>query len=288
MRFKLSLKLEDIVGNIFYTDQKEKEAEEQKTANLQQTANNVFGKTQNSKTKTLNPFLNKNGELINPRLNYQKLLDNPNISQVAKNYITQATGLTPTTTPTTKQNTIVSSTPTNGTVHKTTVPSSVPTQNTTPTTTGTGEFTNSVGKRVANTSSYNNSAAKGQCVWYVRGRASEKLGKTVGALGNANEMWYNAKSDSKLSATEENIKPNTVVSYKYGTGSAGQKYGHVIFIEDVVGDTVYYTEGGSGYYKNGTDGVVKTATKQGILSGVNTNGSRMGSEVIGFIDLSKY
>ena len=290
MRFKLSLKLEDIVGNIFYTDQKAKEAEAQKTANLQQTANNVFGKTQ---TNTYNPFLKKNGELSNPLLNYQKILDNPNISQVAKNYIAQATGLTPTATPTTQQKTVESSTPqtdtvTNGTVQTTTVPSGTPTQNTTPTTTGTGEFTNSVGKRVANTSSYNNSAAKGQCVWYVRGRASEKLGKTVGALGNANEMWYNAKSDAKLSATAENIKPNTVVSYKYGTGSAGQKYGHVIFIEDVVGDTVYYTEGGSGYYKNGTDGVVKTATKQGILSGVNTDGSRMGSGVIGFIDLSKY
>ena len=143
-----------------------------------------------------------------------------------------------------------------------------------------------MGSRIANTATYNNTAAKGQCVWYVRGRAQEKLGVKTNSMGNANEMWYNA-GNAKVAASVNNIKPNMIVSYKYGTSSAGQKYGHVIYIEDVVGDTVYYTEGGSGYYKNGTDGVVKTATRQGILDGVNTNGGRMGSSVIGFIDVTK-
>lgn len=143
-----------------------------------------------------------------------------------------------------------------------------------------------VGSRIANTATYSNSAAKGQCVWYVRGRAQEKLGVKTNSMGNANEMWYNA-GKAKVSASVDNIKPNMIVSYKYGTTEGGKKYGHVIYIEDVVGDTVYYTEGGSGYYKNGTDGVVKTATKQGILKGVNTNGKSMGSNVIGFIDVTK-
>ena len=107
MRLKLSLKLKDIVGNIFYTDRKENAAEAQKSANLQQKANTVFGTTPTSQTNTYNPFLKKNGELLNPLLNYQKLLDNPNISQRAKNYITQATGLSPTVT---KQRTVVPST----------------------------------------------------------------------------------------------------------------------------------------------------------------------------------
>ena len=158
----------------------------------------------------------------------------------------------------------------------------------TTTSSGTSNFSNSVGKRIANTASYNNSAAKGQCVWYVRGRAKEKLGKDTGAIGNANEMYYGAKESARLAPTVENIKPNTILSYQYGSGSLGQKYGHVIFIEDVVGDTVYYTEGGSGYYKNGTDGVVKTGTRQQILSGVNSAGARIGSNAIGLIDLSKY
>ncbi len=103
----MSLKLKDIVGNIFHTDKKAKAEETQKSANLQQKANNVFGTTQTSQTNTYNPFLKKNGELLNPLLNYQKLLDNPNISQKAKNYITQATGLSPAVT---QQRTVVPST----------------------------------------------------------------------------------------------------------------------------------------------------------------------------------
>ena len=280
----MSLKLDDIVGNIFYNKEKEQAAEEQKSAALQQKVGNVFGTNEQPTNTSYNPFLKKNGELLNPLINYQKLLDNPNISQKAKDYISQATGLS--------QATPTTATQTSGAVVPSeTVNYTQPSGSGSPTetqVTPTGEFNASVGKRIADTSKYNNSAAKGQCVWYVRGRATEKLGKDTGSLGNANEMWYNAKPEAKLDATENNIKPNTIVSYKSGTSSAGQKYGHVIFIEDVIGDTVYYTEGGSGYYNKGTDGVVKTATKQGILAGVNTNGSRMGSDVIGFIDLSKY
>ena len=152
----------------------------------------------------------------------------------------------------------------------------------------TGVYADKVGKRVSNTATYNNDSAKGQCVWYVRGRVQEKLGITMAKHGHANQMWYNAKSSAKVKASVDNIRPNMIVSYKYGTSSAGQTYGHVIYIEDVVGDTVYYTEGGSGYYKSGTDGVVKTATRQGIMEGVNKNGKRMGSSVIGFIDVTKY
>ena len=92
----MSINLKDIVGNIFYTKEKEEAAEQQKTASLQQKVNNTFGTTEKPTTKSLNPFLKDNGELFNPLLNYQKLLDNPNISQRAKNYISQATGLTQT------------------------------------------------------------------------------------------------------------------------------------------------------------------------------------------------
>ena len=75
----MSLKLKDIVGNIFYTDKKEKEAQAKKSAALQQTANNVFG------TTTVNPFLNKNGELFNPLLNYNKIyVDTTGTAQVRK------------------------------------------------------------------------------------------------------------------------------------------------------------------------------------------------------------
>lgn len=210
-----------------------------------------------------NPFTKKDGSLVNPYLNYQGLLDSDKVNDRAKEYIQKATGLTPTEKPsavTKIEN--MSYSPTSPSVE--------------------------VGKRIADTSSYNNNAAKGQCVWYARGRAKEKLGVDPGALGNANQMWYNAKAEAKLSPSVDNIKPNTLLSFGRGTSAGGQNYGHVIYIEDVVGDTVYYTEGGSGYYKNGTDGVVKTATRQGILNGVNSSGARIGSNAIGLIDMTKY
>lgn len=139
-----------------------------------------------------------------------------------------------------------------------------------------------MGQKIANTNSYNNNAAYGQCVWYVRGRAKEATGKDTGAVGNANQMWYNVPKSAQLSASKNNIKANTIASYRYGTSSTGQWAGHVIYIEGVVGDTVYYTEGGSGYHKNGTDGVVKSATKDQIM-----NGTGIGSGLIGFIDVNK-
>jgi len=54
----------------------------------------------NKKTKSIldlrefNPFLNRSGELVNKYINYQNVLDNPHVTQKAKDFISQATGLT--------------------------------------------------------------------------------------------------------------------------------------------------------------------------------------------------
>lgn len=50
----------------------------------------------------VNPFLNKDGNLVNPYINYQKVLDSGNVSSKAKDFISQATGLSPTVTATPK------------------------------------------------------------------------------------------------------------------------------------------------------------------------------------------
>lgn len=42
-----------------------------------------------------NPFLNRDGSLVNPYMNYQKILDSGKVSGRAKGFIQQATGLTP-------------------------------------------------------------------------------------------------------------------------------------------------------------------------------------------------
>lgn len=254
-----------------------------KVPQFKNKVSNVLSSQSEKPSGIQNPFLNKSGKLVNPYIDYQRILDDGKVSEKTKKLIQSATGLSPTTT---IQNFSVQANNASDVVAPST--SSNGATNTETFSSGGGTYAESVGKRIANTASYNNGAAKGQCVWYARGRAVEKLGKDTGGLGHANQMWYNAKSDAKLSATAENIKPNLIVSYNKGTGSAGEKYGHVIYIEDVVGDTVYYTEGGSTYYNNGTDGVVKTASRQGIIDGINSKGSRMGSEIIGFIDLSKY
>lgn len=240
--------------------------------------------TKNNLSSRFNPFLKSNGELVNPYIDYQGLLNANNVNDRVKSYIQEATGLSP-----------IVNTGLKNSVYTGGVKFSdgakqnlqVSTDNS-EVSVGTGEFKNSVGKRITDTSKYNNGAAKGQCVWYALGRASERNGKTITIGGNGNSMFYQAKKGSQLSAKPENLKGNTLLCFNKGTSSAGQKYGHVIFIEDVIGDTVYYTEGGSGYYKNGTDGVVKTATRQQILNGVNSSGGRIGSEPLGLIDLSKY
>ena len=52
------------------------------------------GKAESGKS-VFNPFLNKKGGLLNKFLNYQAVLDDPEVSQRAKAFIHQATGLTP-------------------------------------------------------------------------------------------------------------------------------------------------------------------------------------------------
>ncbi|MBE6946018.1 MAG: CHAP domain-containing protein, partial [Ruminococcaceae bacterium] len=96
-----------------------------------------------------------------------------------------------------------------------------------------------VGQRLADFDSYGysreyNTSNKGQCVWYVRGRAYEKLGVNTGLNGNGNQ-WYERAIAAGLSTGYE-VRSNSIACFNGGT------YGHVIFVEWVDGDTVYYTE----------------------------------------------
>lgn len=65
------------------------------------TFRNKVSKMLNSDKKTfsysVNPFLDRNGELVNPYIDYQKVLDSGNVSSKVKEFIHQATGLSPTT-----------------------------------------------------------------------------------------------------------------------------------------------------------------------------------------------
>ena len=140
-----------------------------------------------------------------------------------------------------------------------------------------------VGQDISQKSSYRNDAAYGQCVWYARGRTEEITGKKLPAMGNANEMFANAKKSAQVEADADNLRGNMLVTYRTGSGALGAKYGHVIYIEAVDGDTVYYTEGGS----YSMSGILKKGTREQIMNG-QTDDRHLGNDVIGFIDVMKY
>lgn len=103
-------------------------------------------------------------------------------------------------------------------------------------------YAKSLGKRLAdfNSKCYKapiNTASKGQCVWYTQGRAYEKTGIKIGARGNGKDVYHNCKSAGFQ--TSKYPKPNSIACFSGGT------YGHVKFVEYVIGDTVYYTEANS-------------------------------------------
>ncbi|MDI6918626.1 SH3 domain-containing protein [Clostridium botulinum] len=117
-----------------------------------------------------------------------------------------------------------------------------------------------------NSSAYNSNniftqcGFKGQCTWFTYGRVLEKLNMKLPSqfYGNAIDWWYSNIRSNTFSYGSEPQANSIVV---WSGGSKG--YGHVGFVEKVVGDTIYYNEGNverRGYY----DGYVKTISKQAI------------------------
>ncbi len=99
------------------------------------------------------------------------------------------------------------------------------------------DYNNTIGKRLADFSQRaytHNGGIIAQCVWYVRGRGIEKLGVNTGIMGNA-DTWYNQAKKKGLK-TGTALKPNCIVCFNYG------QFGHVLFVESIEGQTVYYTE----------------------------------------------
>lgn len=97
----------------------------------------------------------------------------------------------------------------------------------------------------------------GECTWFCWGRAHEKCGKSIQFTGSNNGgEWYDncnysASGTRKIPANQGPVT-NSICSCGGATGN-----GHVIFVERVDGNTVYYTEANVG----GTDGVVKSCSK---------------------------
>ena len=221
----MSLKLKDIVGNIFYTDRKEKAAEEKRTTELQQKANNTFG---NSGISTLNPFLDKNGNLLNNGLNYQHILNSPNVSQRVKNFIAEATGLASAATQSKAKSTAtpVPYDPSKGTTSATVTSDSATPSNNSGTTTLPKESTATPVSKSGN--AVVNAAQKYMGTPYVWGGESMSEGGM-----DCSGFVYNALKDSGhnvgrttaegyrqggTSVSKDNLKPGDLVFY--GSGKA--------------------------------------------------------------------
>ena len=100
-------------------------------------------------------------------------------------------------------------------------------------------YEKSLGRRLANFNSeyYKppiNTASRGQCVWYTQGRAYEKKGVKIGARGNAKDVYQSCKNSGFQ--VSKYPKPNSIACFNGGT------YGHVRYVEYVIGNTVYFTE----------------------------------------------
>lgn len=69
---------------------------EQNTNNsIKNTVSNMLSSKTAKSLTPYNPFLNKDGSLFNKYINYQSVLDNPKVNSVAKKFISDATGLSP-------------------------------------------------------------------------------------------------------------------------------------------------------------------------------------------------
>ncbi|MDR1376345.1 MAG: CHAP domain-containing protein [Synergistaceae bacterium] len=123
----------------------------------------------------------------------------------------------------------------------------------------TGNVDSPLGQRIADVDSYSD-GIKGECVWYVRGRAQEKLNVDTGIRGNGGTWWDQAVG--KGLSTGQEIKGDSIACF-----SGPTSYGHVAYIERVDGDTVYYTE--ANMEPPYSDGVI--SPQDGVLKSVSTN-----------------
>lgn len=95
---------------------------------------------------------------------------------------------------------------------------------------------------------------KAQCTWYCWNRASYQAGKELSFNSSANAyQWLEAVSQANCKVVRGKATPvrNSIAVYKGGS----QGYGHVLYIEAVENERVYFTEAN---YTKGRDGIYQT------------------------------
>lgn len=101
---------------------------------------------------------------------------------------------------------------------------------------------------------------KGQCTWFTYGRVLEKLQLLLPSefYGNAVDWWF-ANARDKVYPYGTEPKPNSIAVWSGGNYG----YGHVAFVENVDGNTVYFNEGNFSV-RGAYDGKLKSISKEEI------------------------
>ena len=108
-------------------------------------------------------------------------------------------------------------------------------------------YTDKVGTVVADLSKpcYSDSSTNpfpyGQCTWYAFGRAYERYGGPLKVSGSGGQWYDKIVTGNGVSKRSKTLDPisKSIASFS----NSGD--GHVVFIEQVDGDDVYFTEGNS-------------------------------------------
>lgn len=130
-----------------------------------------------------------------------------------------------------------------------------------------------------------------QCVGYVYARTEEKLGLSPGfdsGLG-AKDIPNNAPNGQTRTAIDGTVYTIEVYKNDNGShitadcwvsfGSGSSSYGHVIYVEEVIGDTVYYSESGSKMWREGNAGILRKQNKYDFINHCSSGGSYVGTVV---------
>lgn len=130
-----------------------------------------------------------------------------------------------------------------------------------------------------------------QCVGYAYARLEEKLGLSPDFSSGAGAKDIPANAPNGATRTSSSGQNYKIEVYKNDRGShltanswacfgAGNSvYGHVIYVEEVIGNTVYYTESGTSMWKNGTTGKLKSKSKSSFINNCSSGGKYVGTVV---------
>lgn len=130
-----------------------------------------------------------------------------------------------------------------------------------------------------------------QCVGYAYARLEEKLGLSpdFSSGAGAKDIPNNAPNGKTRTAIDGTVY--TIEVYKNDNGShitanswvsfgpGSSSYGHVIYVEEVIGDTIYYTESGTSMWKKGTAGTLKKKSKSDFINNCSSGGTYVGTVV---------